>query len=384
MKKYLPILLVFFFLIFITSCQKNDSLIQNKPTSVNLKTNEEEIILQSLADAKLGSLEEQDLLESGFYKEIRALANDIEGLYLNVDIQPTYEQKYHKLRQNIRTRIDYVTSLASAHYNGVSGRIILARNIYVMMGYDAIVRYQHEFLWAKLGIFAANEVRNGMILSYLLRDILEGNNINFNLGGIPINEVLTKVPQILIEGQLDVFTDIGALDLLNKYGPQYLEDQTWLTQEARNGYHLQYLAQQALTSGNEEEFLDLQTAAAIQFGAHEQIYTLQPLWDKSVMIQFADLNKLILEKSNGKTSVFGDIFLGTNKYSEFIIGHLIKIPKNAYYLNDPTDRVEIAANGFNSLNKLRKASNWSVWIDQSQDNIGKLKGVYSAKGIRLN
>lgn len=367
------------------SCNKNEipKPIQQNTNTILINPSDEKIILDGLNKINTAvNGNDNFIADIGFYKQLSILANDIDGLYVGVDELNNYEQKYIKLRENIRARIAIVDELADQHFNGKNGKIILATNIFVLMTYDALTNYQPDFMWARLGIFAANEVRNGIILSYQIRDIMVGNNIDFMINGQSATEILKAVPEALIEGQLNVLTDIGALDLLNKYGPEKMINAQWLTPEAKNGYSIQLQAQNALINSDISNYQDLQTLAAIEMGAHEQIYILQPLWDKPVLTQFATLNEFFLLKTNGKTSIFGDIFLGTNKYFEFPFGFTIKIPANAYNLQNASNRVEIARNGFNTLNRLRKISRWENWLNTSQAKIGNLDGVYNLNGIR--
>ena len=128
--------------------------------------------------------------------------------------------------------------------------------------------------------------------------------------------------------------------------------------------------------------MDLQTAAAIQFGAHEQIYILQPMWDQPMMQQFADLDKLLIQMTNHDVVFFGDIFIGTNKEKEASKGYTIKIPANVNNLANAAQRVSIAMNGFNTLNQLRKSTTGNKWIDYSQVKIGYFYDVYNVPWIR--
>jgi hypothetical protein len=49
-------------------------------------------------------------------------------------------------------------------------------------------------------------------------------------------------------------------------------------------------------------------------------------------------------------------------------------------LTSAIDRVEIARNGFNSLNALRKQPAGSAWIEYSQKRLGNYEGVYRVPG----
>jgi hypothetical protein len=40
------------------------------------------------------------------------------------------------------------------------------------MSYDALQRKYPEFMWTQLGIFAANEVRSGLVMALMARDVL--------------------------------------------------------------------------------------------------------------------------------------------------------------------------------------------------------------------
>jgi hypothetical protein len=369
--------------LFFIQCSKDDLSNSNTShSSVRISKADEEIILNQLtkqtADASEFSVRDRE-----FFKGLDIIANNMEGLYEGVDETATYEVRYNQLKANIRARLDMVIEMANVHYNGSVEKVTLAKNAFVLMNYDVITHQYPEFMWTSLGCFAANEVRNGVVLCYLMRDIVKKNNININidkLTGLDVSNMMMDASQILMEGQLEVLTDIGALALLNKYGPENLMHETWMTQEARNGYAFQYQAQTALANGDNKAFQDLQTAAAIEFGAHEQIYILQKLWDKELMVQFSAINQWLLESSKGKFSVFGDIFIGTNKYTEFMFGRVFKIPKGAVDLTSAIDRVEIARNGFNSLNALRKQAAGSAWIEYSQKRLGNYEGVYRVPG----
>ncbi|HMU98511.1 MAG TPA: hypothetical protein PKA15_06970, partial [Chitinophagales bacterium] len=123
-------------------------------------------------------------------------------------------------------------------------------------------------------------------------------------------------------------------------------------------------------------YQDLQTLAAIQFGIHEQTYILQPLWDKPLLGLMGQLNEMVLKMTNGQYGIFGEIFIGANKYTEPQKGYNIKIPKGSYNLVNIVHRVDIAMNGFNTYNRLRKQKDWAYWIDYSQIRLGYGVDVY--------
>ena len=155
-----------------------------------------------------------------------------------------------------------------------------------------------------------------------------------------------------------------------------------MTTEAQDGFRLQEQAEQALQAKNCALYEDIQTEAAIQFGAHEQIYILQPMWDNPMMQQFADLDKLLIQLTNHDVVFFGDIFIGTNKNTEATKGYTIKIPESVNNLANASQRVSVAMNGFNTLNQLRKSTTGSKWIDYSQVKIGYFYDVYNVPWIR--
>lgn len=308
-------------------------------------------------------------------------AQQIEVYYEGVDDEVDWESKYNRIRSNMQAQLDEVQVLAERQYYGNEGKAILAINSYVLMSYHALEQYMSKFMWTKLGLFAANEVRGGIVLSYILRKVLLDTKINLQikeLEGAKTVDVLYASNKILIEGQMSVFTDIGALGLLNeRYGPETFIHEPWLTQEARDGYQMQMQAESALEDGDIELYRDLQTEAAILFGAHEQLYTLDPLWSTKTMGYLAELNIWMHKASKGDLALFGDIFIGTNKYTEPLQGYVIKLSPLNHDLRIGEDRVEIARHGFHSLNKLRKDSKWASWVKRSEMRLGQQRGVYN-------
>jgi hypothetical protein len=374
MKRFRLISVFIFSLLIFTNCKKETK---------NKLTTQQAHVAQLLADYKIDTSEISPR-DRNFLNEIRVIANDVDGLYKDVDAQPNYKAKYDKLKENMTNHIALVTQKASDFYHGSATHIVLTRNSFVVMSYDALQRRVPEFYWTKLGIFAANEVRASVVLSYHVKHLLETNNIHIVLDpstGDDMAQTLLQSTQTLIVGQLNVLTDIGSLALLNKYGAGNLKNETWLTPEAQNGYRIQEEAEFALASSNTNAYQDLQTEAAIEFGAHEQVYILQPLWDDGLMTQLALFNQFLVQTTQGNITFFGDIFVGTNKYTDAPKGEFIKIPAGADNLQIATNRVSIARNGFHHLNNMRKDFNKSVWIDYSQARIGYHYGVYYPSGI---
>jgi hypothetical protein len=316
-----------------------------------------------------------------FYKELRIIANDIEGLYEGVENEMSLEEKYEKLKSNLRNRINHIAQLSDIHYNSSAAYKTLTKNSFVLMTYDALQRNRAEMLWTNLGVFAANEVRAGVVLAFEVANFLQQNNIHIPFGNPQqdMKDVLMLSTELLIEGQVNVVVDIGALVLLNKFVDKNLDGEDWLTNEAIQAFKYQKQAEQALACGRKTEYQDLQTLAAIQFGAHEQIYILQPIWDKPLLQQFSSINEFILNATKNDGAFFGEIFIGANKYIELKKGYSIKIPAHVNDLVSAVDRVEIAKNGFNTYNKLRKQASWAYWIDYSQIRLGYGIDVYYPK-----
>jgi hypothetical protein len=166
-----------------------------------------------LKDTTPISLKERDLIN-----ELRVKAQDVEAYYEGVDDEPTWEAKYNRIRANMHQKVDESVELAAGFYDNNEGKIILAKNSYVLMSYHFLENYMSEFMWTKLGLFAANEVRNGIVLSFVLRQVLKQSKIDLainGLSGLDLSETLYESNRILMSGQISVFTDIGALGLLN-------------------------------------------------------------------------------------------------------------------------------------------------------------------------
>lgn len=321
--------------------------------------------------------------ERQLMNEIRAIANDVDALSSSIDTTISIHEYYEQISANFLHHVDLVEQKANTFYNGNEAQIILAKNTFVLMSYDALQRKYPEFMWLQLGIFVANEVRSGLVLALETRYILEQNHshIIIDNSGTEMTDAMLLTSKALIQGQIDVFSDIGSLGILNrKIGAAKIKNETWLTAEAKEGFIKQELAEHALNTGNCSKFMDLQTEAAIQFGAHEQIYILQPMWDKPLMQQFSNLNILLMQVSKKQFIFFGDIFVGTNKNIEVQNGYTIKLPTTINDLSNAQQRVEVARNGFNTLNQLRKNAEWNNWIAYSQLKIGYGIGLYMPSG----
>ncbi len=317
--------------------------------------------------------------ERRLMNDIHDLANDLAPLSNAVDTGISIQESYNRIKANFLQHAVLAEQKANLFYKGSEASVILAKNAFVLMSYDALQRKYPEFMWTRLGVFAANEVRSGLVAALFLRYTLLINNVHIPMDntGKEITDALLETCQILIQGQLDVLTDIGSLGILNSItGAGRIKSETWLTAEAREGFRLQEQAENALKTGNCNDFQDIQTEAAIQFGAHEQIYILQPMWNKPMMQQFAALDKLMIQLTGHQFVFFGDIFIGTNKTGEAGKGHTVKLPANVNDLANAQQRVQVAMNGFHTLNTLRKDTQWDHWIDYSMIKIGYFYDVY--------
>lgn len=370
--RFVKILVCLFCCFLFTQCKKE---VQNLDCLNENRRNELVQTMQSLSKdtTQITAAERQ------FYNEIRTIANDIDVLSNSIDTSVSIQQYYNQIRTNFLQHAALVEQKANLFYQGNIAKIILAKNAFVLMSYDALQRKYPEFMWTQLGIFAANEVRSGLVLALEMRYQFNKNNIHIPIdgNGTDIADAMLLSSQILIQGQINVLTDIGSLGILNrKIGAARIKNETWLTTEAKDGFRKQELAEQALKSGDCRKFMDLQTAAAIQFGAHEQIYILQPMWDKPMMQQFSNLNKLLMQLTNKQLIFFGDIFVGTNKIKEAKKGFIIKLPASITDLSNANQRVTVAINGFNTINSLRKIASWNEWLAYSQIKIGYFNDVY--------
>lgn len=365
-------LLVFVFILF--SCQKEKEMVCQNSEQKNKRMLSMQNLLKDTTDISWS--------ERQFFNEVRTIANDIDVLSANVDTTVSIQETYNQIKANFLQHANLVAQKAEVFYHGSKAKVILARNAFVLMSYDALQRKYPEFYWTQLGIFAANEVRSGLVMAMMARQVLIQNNIHIPLDGVDLQEVMLGTAKILIDGQVDVLTDIGSLGILNrKVGASRIKNETWMTTEAQDGFRLQEQAEQALQAKNCALYEDIQTEAAIQFGAHEQIYILQPMWDKPLMKSFADIDKFIIQLTGHQFVFFGNIFVGTNKDSEAGKGYLIPIPNNVNDLSKAVQRVKVAINGFHTLNSIRKGSVGSDWIDYSQIKIGYYKDVYNVPWI---
>ena len=383
-KHYSLLLMLFLPILFISSCKKDTGLPIENDKNSNLTESQK----QTIVDESLKLLKDPTPVsprEADFLEQLHAMSLDVDRYYQGVDDEPDWQAKYNRIRANMHARVNEVAAMSNEIYNNNEGRMQLSKNAFVLASYASLEKYMSEFMWTKLGLFVANEVRYGIVLSYVMRQVLIQTKINWEipeLQGMNAKDVFYQSGNILMEGQINVFTDIGALGLLShRYGPEVLMNEPWLTQQVRDGYKKLVEALAARDRGDVTAYQDLQTEAAIYFGAHEQLYTLAPVWATSIMTYMSDLNIQIHNMSKGDLAIFGDIFMGANKLTETFKGYVIKLPIESHQLTSGEDRVKIAINGFNKLNELRKSSKWSPWIESSENKLGSLKGIYNIKGF---
>lgn len=330
--------------------------------------------------------------EASMLDKLHQMANDMDAIYQGDNGDP--ETSRSLFERNFQARMQAVQQVAAACYGTSSARITLARNAYILMSYDALVRQNPDFFWARLGIFAANEVRANLALAFSLKGALDAlmaadqGAARINIAGMSLAaaaQMAGDASQDLIEGQSNVLANIGALALLHKrYGAKAMSTAPGLSPEAIKGYALQQAADEANAKpGQNKQFHQLATQAAIQFGIHEQTYLLQPMWDKPTIKAMAQLNSWMLANSLETLGMRGDIFIGTNKFQPYLSPYLIiRAPIGATNLASVTDRIAIARNGFTVLDGWNQNALLSGWIQQAQSRLGLAQGLYQPMGAR--
>ena len=323
---------------------------------------------------------------------LHAVANDMAGLYAGDNGDPVASQAIYE--QNARAHMQAAHQIAASYYGNVPAKITMAQNAYILMSYDAFVRYNPDFYWARLGVFAANEVRSNLALAFSMKGALDAlmavdkTAAKIQVAGMSIESAAKMAGDAtadLLQGQSNVLANIGALSILHKrYGAGAMAHATGLTQAARQGYALQQQADQArvdpLRAG---EFHKLATAAAIQFGIHEQTYLLQAMWDQPNIKSLAQLNAWLLNQSLETLGLRGDIFIGTNKMVPFASPYLIiRSPVGATNLSTVADRIAIAKNGFLVLDNWNQNRTLSGFIQQAQTRLGNAQGLYQPVSVK--
>jgi hypothetical protein len=331
--------------------------------------------------------------EKNLYQQLYNIANSQNSLYDPSIVSAV--QQYENIRTKIRQQFTLVQQLAVNTYGIRSQqKILLATNAFILMYYDALSRNNPKFYWPNLGVFVANDVRSTYALTYSLSNALDPLNVangkNIIIAGMPIPTLQTTIAQAnneLINGQANVMADIGGLSVMHQH-----YDSALLAQQLKSygpnlsqAFQLQKNAdEEALRSGiYSTQFKKLATNAAISFGIHEQEKILQPMWDKPLMRDFANINNFMLSLSLENLGLRGDIFIGVNKFKLIFTPYLIiRAPFTATNLANVQHRIAIARNGFNVLNEWKQNIFFAPWIPIYQAQIGKGEGLYQPVGAR--
>ncbi len=174
---------VFVFLVIsLTQCKKDN------PASNCINSAQKNSYVQSLEPLSHDTIQFHKA-ERQFLNEIRAIANDVDILSSAIDTTLPLEEYYTMVKSNFQQHADLVAQKADLFYNGSEAKVILARNAFVLMSYDALQRKYPEFMWTQLGVFAANEVRSGLVLALMARDVLLRNNIHIPFNNIDASEI---------------------------------------------------------------------------------------------------------------------------------------------------------------------------------------------------
>ncbi|WP_151797746.1 hypothetical protein [Acinetobacter bereziniae] len=351
--------------------------------------------LSSVAYSMNANMAQRNLTtsERTLYQQLYNIANSQNSLY-NPSIFSIVQQ-YENVRSKIRQQFAVVQQLAENTYGTrAQQKVLLATNAFILMYYDALSRNNPKFYWPNLGVFVANDVRSTYALSYSLSNALDPLNVkngqNVVIAGMPIptlQSTIAKANNKLIQGQANVMADIGGLSVMHQH-----YDSTILAQQLSGyganlsqAFKLQKLAdEEALRSGiYSSQFKKLATNAAISFGIHEQEKILQPMWDKPLMRDFANINNFMLSLSLENLGLRGDIFVGVNKFKLIFTPYLIiRAPFTATNLANLQHRIAIARNGFNVLNEWKQNIFFAPWIPIYQAQIGRGEGLYQPIGAR--
>ena len=116
--------------------------------------------------------------ERQLMNDIHVLANDITPLSDNIDTSISIQESYNQIKANFLQHAALAEQKANTFYHGSEASVILAKNAFVLMSYDALQRTYPEFMWTRLGVFAANEVRSGLVAALFLRFTLLQNNVH--------------------------------------------------------------------------------------------------------------------------------------------------------------------------------------------------------------
>ena len=264
----------------------------------------------------------------------------------------------------------------------------MLKNTFVLARYDALTKANPDFLWTRLGIYAANTVRMGLVKSYDVAHAIDAvgaalplvKGASGLLGGMTapaLGELSRSMADDTLEGQLGVLKDVGSLSLMHKlYGAKAMRDASandiaGYTKEAQASFRLQAEAEAAKEQGDLKTYYEKQTAAAIEMGRHEQ-GNLQKMWNKFAMEKFAKLNAFLLRKT-GSGIVHPDIYLGTNPVNDKEYAKLIPVPAGSEDLTSLENRVNIARNGFDTINAMRQTPEGDQMLRYHQEQLGQAK-----------
>ncbi|PXX33477.1 hypothetical protein [Undibacterium pigrum] len=287
-----------------------------------------------------------------------------------------------RFNKNVDAELKQLDAMADREGYSAANRAML-KNTYVLARYDALTRENPDFFWTKLGIFAANTVRHGLVESHNSADALDGLGPTLSfmpgasglLGGMSIREIakLTRgMADDTLKGQIDVLKDVGGLSVMHKmYGSEAMRNSNLngMSAAARESFSLQKQAEEARDRGDTKEFYRLQTAAAVQMGRHEQS-NLQAMWDKPSMSAFSKVNAMLL-KETGMALVHPDIYVGTNRDADKNYARLIVVPQGSEDLTSLENRVNIARNGFNTINEMRQTPEGNNLLKFHQGQLGR-------------
>ncbi len=303
----------------------------------------------------------------------------------------TNEQRdFQKLNDNLDNEIASIGTMARE--SGLSEQqTLLLKNSFALARYDALNKVNPDMQWTQLGIFAANTVRIGIVDSFNYANALESTaaaaklipGLPTQLGGIGLEELARMsrdMARETLQGQINVLKDVGSLAIMHQmYGAEAMSKAHFrygdleMTDEARKSFRLQANAEAARASGDMQRFYKLQTDAAIEMGRHEQ-GNLQRMWDKPAMANFAKVNALLLSKV-GWSPVRPDIYIGTNPAIDKDYSELIRYPKGSEDLSVLQNRINIAKNGFETLNRMRQTTDGNRLIEHHQSQLGQGIGL---------
>lgn len=290
--------------------------------------------------------------EARLYRTLVATAANVDALYSGVDDSYSMKQNNDIIAKNIKIELTQFTKLANHAYAGNQDKVIMAQNDFLLASYANMAEFNPDFEWPKLGIFAANEVRQQLALMISMKEALRTSPGNTIAGMTPAAAivVLNGAEHELINGQLDVLANLGPLVLLDKrYGAAVMSQQSWLSSDAKEAFRWQALAESAKASGNLSEFHHDQERAATYFTYHEQTNVLQAMYDKPIIHTLMKINAWMLQRTG--MGITANLYIGVNK-TDGSPGYTIKPPPGMTDLTNLDQRKSIVRNGFEQLSKI--------------------------------